>query len=106
MRYTQLITLVTLAAFAASSTAAAVCIALSWRRLEAAITTLASVPRARLLFLSRVAPTLVGVFAGGMTILAFLRHEPRSTAEVPGWILLTAAAIGALLCLSGIWRVI
>jgi Zn-dependent protease with chaperone function len=106
MRYAQLISLVTLATFAASSTVAAVCIALSWLRLAPAVTHLASVPRARLIFLLRVAPTLVGLFAGGMTILAFLRHEPRSTAEIPGWILLAAAAVGAALFFSGVWRVI
>jgi hypothetical protein len=37
MRYAQLISLVTLATFAASSTVAAVCIALSWLRLAPAV---------------------------------------------------------------------
>jgi Zn-dependent protease with chaperone function len=106
MRYAQLIILVTLAAFAVSSTVAAVCIALSWPRLASTVADLASVPRARLIFLLRVAPALVGLFAGGMTVLAFVRHEPRSTAEIPGWILLTAAAVGAALFFSGVWRVI
>ena len=106
MRYAQLMTLVMLAAFAASSSAAALCIAFSWLRLEPGVARLPSITRARLIFLVRVTPALLGVIAGGVAVLAFVRHEPSATAEEPGWILLAAAAVGAGLVLGGLCRVI
>ncbi len=105
MRYGQLMTLVTLAAFAASSTAAAVCIALCWHRCKGAVIECRPATRARLLLLLRAAPTIVAVLACAVTILAFRRHEPASTTEMPGWILLAGASAGAGLLSSGIWRV-
>jgi Zn-dependent protease with chaperone function len=106
MHYQLLMILVTLAAFAAASTAAAVCAALSWSRLEARLTRVSSVARARLLFLLRVGPVLAGGVASAITILGFVRHEPRTTLETPGTILLAAAAAGIVFAMAAVCRVV
>jgi Zn-dependent protease with chaperone function len=103
--YQHLMGLVALATFAAVSTAAAMGLALSWRWLEAPRTHGPAVARARLLLLLRLAPVVLGVLACGMTMLAFARHEPRTTVETPGWILLTGASIGVGLAVVGLWRI-
>lgn len=106
LRYTQLMILVTLAAFALSSTAAAVSLGLAWPRLTSVLARVLPAARARLILLLRLAPTLVGGFLGVVTLIAFLRYEPRSTAERPGLVLLAAAALGGGLLLAGFWRVL
>ena len=105
MRYTQLMILVTLAAFALSSTAAVVVLGLAWPRLTSGLARVLPAARARLILLLRLAPTLVGGCLSVVTLIAFLRYEPRSTAERPGFVLLAAAALGAGLLLAGFWRV-
>ena len=104
--YQQLLGLVALATFAAVSTAAAIGLALSWRWLEAPLTHGPAVARARLLLFLRLVPVVLGVLACGVTMLAFARHEPRTTVETPGWILLTVASIGAGLAVVGLWRIV
>lgn len=104
MRYHQLMILVPLATFAAASTTVAVCLALAWERLEASLAGVPAVARARRLLLLRLAPVLAGLLACGVSLLAFLRYEPRTTAETPGWILLTCALAGAGLTISSLWR--
>jgi Zn-dependent protease with chaperone function len=103
--YQQLMALVALATFAVVSTTAAIGMALSWRWLAAPLTRGPAVARARLLLMLRLVPVLLGVLACGVTMLAFARHEPRTTVETPGWILLTAASIGAGLGVAGLWRI-
>jgi hypothetical protein len=104
MRYEQLLTLVTLAAFAASSTAAAVCIAVSWHRFTGTLSHVRSGTRARVLLALRAAPTMVAAIASAATILAFRRHEPAATMEIPGSILLAGASLGAGLAMIALWR--
>ena len=106
MRYQALIVLVTLGTFAAVSTATAVGIGLSWPRLDAAFRRLPARARARRLVELRLAPLVFGLLACVISLLAFLRHEPRNTLESPGWILLGGAAVGAALVVSGLWRLI
>ena len=105
-RFAGLMGLATLAAFVSVSTAAAVCIALAWPGIERALSRFPSAARARALFLVRIAPTLFGALAGALTTIAFLRHEPSSTAEAPGWFMGAAASAGAGLILRGLCRVI
>jgi Zn-dependent protease with chaperone function len=106
MRYAQLMTLATLASFALSSTAAAMCVALAWWRVEPLLAPLFSAARSRIIFILRLAPTLIGGFASVLTVAAFLRYEPRSTVERPGFVLLAAASCGAALLLAGWSRVV
>lgn len=103
MRYEQLLILVTLSAFAAASPAVAATLALSWARMLPALARLAPARRARLLFALRTAPALAGAIACGVAVAAFLRHEPQSTVEPPGPLLLTASAIGAALLFTAMW---
>src|SRR5688500_7663433 len=104
--YLQLMALVALAVFAAVGTAAAMGIALSWRWLEPPLTHGPAVARARLLLLLRLAPVVLGALGCGVTMLAFARHEPRTTVETPGWMLLTGASLGVGLAGLGLWRII
>jgi beta-lactamase regulating signal transducer with metallopeptidase domain len=102
MRYQQLMLLSALATFALTSTIVGACVALTWRRV--ASTSGTSRARARMLFALRVAPAALGALLSALTVLAFSRYEPRSTSEVPGWILIVGAAAGAGLVIAGIWR--
>lgn len=102
MRYEQLLILTTLSAFAVATAAAAVAIALCWIRFEPAIARLAAIRRVRLLFALHVGPTVAGAIACAITATAFLRHEPRSTIEPPGLVLLIASALGAAFVFSGL----
>ena len=106
MRYQQLMILVTLATFAAVSTLVAAGLTLFWPRLSASLSQLSAVTRARLLVALRLAPVAVAVLACVVTLLAFLRHEPRATVETPGGILIAGAAAGIGLAVMGLWRLI
>lgn len=105
VRYEQLLVLVTLAAFAAASTAAAAGVAVVWRKVDASGAGLSAAARARRLFALRLVPVTAGVLACAVSALAFLRHEPRATGETPEWILLASAALGALLVGASLVRV-
>jgi Zn-dependent protease with chaperone function len=102
VRYEQLLILATLSTFAVATAAVAVAIAVFWTRLEPAIARLASIRRAGLLFALRASPALAGGVASVVAVAAFLRHEPRSTIEPPGWFLLIASALGMAFVLSGL----
>jgi Zn-dependent protease with chaperone function len=106
MRYQQLMILVTLATFAAVSTAAAAGVALFWPGLAASLSRLSAATRARLLVVLRLAPVAVALLACAVTLLAFLRHEPHATVETPGDILIAGAAAGIGLAVMGLWRLI
>jgi hypothetical protein len=106
MRYPALMVLTTLVAFAVASGVSSVVIALFWRRTLPGLAGLVAVSRARVLVLIRILPVATGGLASTVTALAFLRHEPPSTAEVPGAILLTAAGSCAALFLAGLFRVL
>jgi Zn-dependent protease with chaperone function len=102
MRYQQLMVLSALASFAAASTVAGVCIALTWRRL--ALATRTPVVRARALFALRIAPFVFGTLTSVLSVLAFQQYEPRSTAEAPGSILIALAVVGTGVLAAGLWR--
>jgi hypothetical protein len=104
MRYQQLMILSALATFAVASTIAAGCIGLAWRKLARA--TRQPAVRARALLALRVAPVAFGALTSALALLAFVRHEPRATAEVPGLLLIGGAGLGASLILAGLWRAI
>ena len=104
MRYQVLIVLVTLVSFAAVSTATAVCIGIFWPRLEASFARIPAGGRARRLVALRLVPIVLALLACGVTMLAFLRHEPADTRETPGLFVVVGAAIGAGLLVTGLWR--
>ena len=106
MRYQQLMILVTLATFAAVSTAVAAGLTLFWPRLATSLSQLSAFTRARLLVALRLAPVVVAVLACVVTLLAFVRHEPRATVETPGGILIAGAAAAIALAVMGLWRLI
>lgn len=106
MGFAGLLAFATLAAFAAVSTAAGGCIALAWPGIERALSGLPSAVRARALFRLRIAPTLFGALTGAVTLVAFLRHEPSATNEMPGWFMVTAATAGAGMIFRGVFRAI
>lgn len=106
MRYTLLLTFVTLATFGAASTAAAACVAFCWTRIAPALAGFAPSARARLLFLLRIAPAVAGLVAGSVAIRAFMRYEPLSTTEVPGLLLVSTTVFGAALLVIGLWRLV
>jgi hypothetical protein len=101
MHYTQLFVLVTLATFAAVTTVVAAVLVVTWRYRGAALSTSAGVSRARVFLLLRIAPVLSGALACAVMMLAFVRYEPLSTTEAPGWMLLISASVGAALFLGG-----
>ena len=105
VRYELLLILVTLAAFAAASTAAAAGLVLVWRRIDAGAPGLPAAARTTRLFALRLVPVVTGVLACAVSALAFLRHEPRTTGETPEWLLLGAAATGAALVAAALIRV-
>jgi Zn-dependent protease with chaperone function len=101
MRYEQLLALVALTAFAAASTVACACVAATFQRVETALATRRSISRARALLLVRLTPVLAGTLACVLAMLAYLRHEPRTTEEIPGWLLIAGAVAGACLVVAG-----
>ena len=97
MRYGPLLAIVTLAAFAAASSGAAAFVAVAWSRNAARLAALPAITRARLILAGRFAPAIVGALACGVTLAAFLRHEPGAMIETPGWLLFEAAAFSLTL---------
>jgi hypothetical protein len=97
VRYGPLLAIVTLAAYAAASSGAAAFIAVAWSRNVARLAALPAITRARLILAGRLGPAIVGALGCGVTLTAFLRHEPGAMIETPGWPLFVAAAFALIL---------
>ena len=106
MRYELLLILSALATVAAVNTATGAGIALAWPRLARAFAGLESRSRARALLALRLVPAFAAALMCILTVVAYLRHEPVSTTEVPGWMLIAGASFGASLAAAALGRVI
>jgi hypothetical protein len=102
MRYYELMLLAALAAFALANTIGSFCVSRLWRKVAAAKWT--PLARSRVLLGLRLAPALVGGHGAALTVIAFLRYEPRSTTEAPSTLLFAGAVLGGGLVAVSIWR--
>lgn len=104
MRFYLLFALVTAASFAFLALVCAGLVAAVWPRLRAVLPPTAA-PRARRLALLRLVPFMGGAAAALILGLNFLRYEPRGTAEEPGLLLLSLAAVTLTLTGAALQRV-
>ena len=100
MRFYLLLILVPAAAFAASSLLAAALAASAWPILRKKLRHASASARARAIGFTRLAPVATGAIGGAVIAAAFIRFEPRDTAEAPGLLLCLAAAVTLVLSLN------
>ena len=104
MRYYLLLTLVSGAAFAFASLAAALLTSALWPLINRWSSALMAGARAHVVAAARLAPVTVGVMAAIVIAAGFLRFEPEDTAEAPGIVLALGAALALGMCLIAALR--
>lgn len=105
MRYYLLLVLISLAAYAAASTLAAIAASIAWPVIRRRGRQAASSARARMFAAARLMPVAAGFVFALCLSAAFLRYEPPDTTENPGLLLVAAALLTLALVISSATRI-